>query len=126
MASGSPQYASSSIRGGLLVVDILQPEIREASQAYACRDEMIKLIDPTTNRDVVIDLGRVQYIGSVGLVALLGVRRHLDGGRIVLCDMKPAVHDIFFISRLIPRTESETAPFEAAPTREAALQALTP
>jgi anti-anti-sigma factor len=51
-------------------------------------------------RRLVIDLGRVEYISSAGLRALLVVAKKLKepGSRLVLCGMAPAVKQIFALA----------------------------
>src|SRR4051794_14376454 len=72
---------------GNLVVSILEGQIREAAVAYRLRDEIISLIDQQKPVNIVLDLANVAFIGSVGFLAFLGVRRHLGGGRIILSNV---------------------------------------
>ena len=124
MAAAAHPHVVASLEDGVLVTTIMREEIRESSDAYLCRDEMIATIDSSKAEHLVINLQQVQFLGSVGMVALLGVRRHLGGGRIILCNMSETVRQMLLVCRLIPRGEADTAPFETAPTVAAAVESL--
>ena len=117
-------HATGTITNGVLVVTVVSPQIRDAGVAYGLRDEIIGLLESSQSQDLVIDLRNVEFIGSIGFLAFLGVRRHLDGRRIVLCNLSQAVRETFTICKLIPTDETMVAPFETATTLEAALARL--
>lgn len=119
-----PPYATSSFQNGVLVVTILASQVRDAVVAYALRDEMTALVDRDRPQHLVIDLAGVQFIGSIGFLAFLGVRRRLEAGRVVLCHLSPALHDTFAICRLIPTEPDGVAPFEVAADVDEALLSL--
>ncbi len=123
-----PQLTSCSAgpnQNGNLVVSIVEDQIREAAVAYRLRDEIISLIDQQKPANIMLDLAHVKFIGSVGFLAFLGVRRHLGGGRIILCNVSDAVRDVFAVCRLIPTGTNTTAPFEIAGDTAAALDQLS-
>jgi anti-anti-sigma factor len=123
-----PQLTScsaGSVENGNLVVSILEDQIREAAVAYRLRDEIIGLIDQQKPANIVLELANVKFIGSVGFLAFLGVRRHLGGGRIILCNLSDAVRDVFSVCRLIPTQTNSAAPFEVANDAAAALAQLS-
>ncbi len=109
------------MHGGILVVTVLPRQVREAAIAYALRDEIIALVDAAQVRDLVLDVRNLQFIGSIGFLAFLGVRRHLGSGRIIICNLSPPVRELFTICQLISTDQEKSAPFEAAATLEAAL-----
>ena len=122
-----PQLTSCSAgpsENGNLVVSVVEGQVREAEVAYRLRDEIISLIDEQKPTNIVLDLANVKFIGSVGFLAFLGVRRHLGGGRIVLCNLSEPTREIFAICRLIPTETNAGAPFEIAPDTAAALAQL--
>jgi len=116
--------AAASLENGNLVVSILEDQIRDATVAYRLRDEINSLIDQQKPANIVLDLAKVKFIGSVGFLAFLGVRRHLGGGRIVLCNVADAVRDVFAVCRLIATGANTSAPFEIANDTAAALAQL--
>jgi len=112
---------TGDVERGVLVVTILAEQIRDPKTAYDLRDQINVLIDKFRPSDLVLDMGKVTFIGSVGFLAFLGVRRRLENGRIVLCSLSSSTHDVFAICRLIPTEAKGTAPFEVASDKQAAL-----
>ena len=125
MTKNELRFASGSVHGGVLVITILVERIRDAETSYALRDEILSLIDGATVGHVVFDLRRVTFMGSAGFLAFLAVRRHLEVGRIVFCNISRPVRDMFEVCRLISKDPSMTAVFEADDTLEAALARLS-
>jgi len=123
MADAS-NLCTHDVKDGVLIVTLLVEQIREAKIAYELRDNLISHIQEARPSDVVIDLGKAKFIGSIGFLAFLGVRRELPNGRIILCNLFQPVRDMFAVSRLIQSAGNEAAPFEVAATKEAAVARL--
>jgi anti-anti-sigma factor len=117
--------AAGELQNGNLVVTIHESQLREAATAYRLRDEINALIDAQKPQNIVLDLASVKFIGSVGFLAFLGVRRHLGPGRIVLANLSDSTREIFAICRLIPTETNQSAPFEVATTVDEALSRLS-
>ena len=88
----------------------------------ALRDELVALVQESGTRHLIIDARNLVFIGSIGFLAFLGLRRQLSG-EIILCGMIEPVRQVFQISKLIP-TGSEERPFGVEETLEAALARL--
>jgi len=116
--------ATGALNGGCLVVTVMPQQVRETAIAYSLRDEIVALVDSSQTRDLVLDAGNLQFIGSIGFLAFLGVRRHLGDGRIILCNLSFAVREMFAVCRLISTDGAKAAPFEVAATVEAAVARL--
>jgi anti-anti-sigma factor len=125
LMADSKSLASATIDGTTMVVDILADQLREGEIAYRLRDEINALIEQHKPAHIVLDLAQVRFIGSVGFLAFLGVRRHLGEGRIVLCNLSAPTRDIFAICNLIPTETKPSAPFELSRTRDEALTLLS-
>jgi hypothetical protein len=67
-------------------------------------------------------MGRVEFIGSIGLLAFLGIRRLPDIENVVLCNLDENVKEIFMICRLISNDKMSKAPFQLATSIEYALE----
>ena len=119
-----PETCTGDLVGKSLVVTVLATQLREAQIAYKLRDDVIALIGKSQPPGVVLDLSKVSFIGSVGFLAFLGVRRHLQGGRIVLCNLSAPIRDMFGACRLIATDATTVAPFETANTAADALALL--
>jgi anti-anti-sigma factor len=113
--------ASRIVESGVLVVTINVGEVRTAETAYDLRDEIRSLFDAAGARHLIVDARNLAFMGSVGFLAFLGIRRHLPEGRIVLCNLAEPVRHAFYVCRLIPVNDKEATPFEVTPTLEAAV-----
>lgn len=117
--------ASRMVDDGVLVATIAVGEIREPTVAYDLRNEMLVLVRESNAQHVVIDARHLAYMGSVGFLAFLGLRRQLKG-RIVLCNLGPIIRESFAVCRLIPGKSGGNAPFEVADSLEEALDLFAP
>jgi anti-anti-sigma factor len=63
-------------------------------------DELFARATPTPSAAVIIDCGSLEYVSSAGLrVFLLGARAAQKAGiAFALCDLKPAVREVFDLS----------------------------
>ncbi len=114
--------ASRFVESNALLARVMVPEIREAAVAYALRDELLALVEESGTRHLILDVRQLKFIGSIGFLAFLGVRRQMSG-QIIFCGMTEPVRQVFQVSRLIP-SGSEERPFGLEDTLEAALARL--
>lgn len=119
------RFVSSRRAGDVLVLKIEAAEIRDPEMAYAVRDELIDRVATDGARRLIVDLAAVAFMGSVGLLALLSVRRLAGVERIVLCNLSATVKSIVFTSRLADEQGSRDKPFEYAASLSGAEAALT-
>ncbi len=121
MSDSPSQQVVGSHQAGVTTATITTKQIRDSQRAYALRDELIALIEAHKTRDLVLNLGQVEFISSVGLLAFLGVRRQLPTGKIVLCQVSLGIQQMLSVCRLIPTEVSPTAAFLLAPDLPSAL-----
>jgi len=121
MTESELSYLSGSVHDNVLVVTILVEKIGDPDTSYALRDEILLLLNGSKTSHIVLDLQRVTFICSVGFLAFLSLRRHLDGGQIVICNSAEPVRDMFQVFRLASQDPTVTAPFQVEDTLEAAL-----
>ena len=121
MTENEMRYVSASVHDKLLVITILVEQFRDPKITYAMRDEIRSLIDPAKMSQVVLDFQRVTFVGSLGLLAFLAVRRHFAGGQIVFCNFSDSIRGVFEICRLVSPNPSVMAPFDVEDSLEAAL-----
>ncbi|MDZ4820450.1 MAG: STAS domain-containing protein [Planctomycetota bacterium] len=107
-----------------LVVVVEIEQLRDADLAFELRDLVLDELKKTGAANVVFDLQKVNFIGSVGFLSFLGVRRHLGSGRIILCNLTGPIRQVFALCRLIPTEAGRSAPFEVAGTPEEAIERL--
>ena len=128
MSESQPSCSRGVIRGNVLVVDVLLEQVRDQpgspDTSYALRDEILSLMQAGEIDHVVIDLERVTFLGSVGLLAFLAVRRKLEGGSVVLCNVAESIQAMLQVCLLISKDPGKTAPFQVADSVEPALELL--
>ncbi len=108
-------------------VIIVRP-VEQALDAYAAtgfREHMTANIQKGV-RQVVLDLGAVQFLDSTGLGAIVSTLKRLDGdGVMVICNAGEMVMDVFRLTRMdrvfpIVRTLDEALAVARDPNRRAA------
>lgn len=126
MNDRSSNHTTSYVKNEVLVISITTRELRDVEVSRALRDEIAKTASAFHGNRVVVDLGSVEFIGSIGLLGLLGLRRQLsqNQGRMAVCNLRPTVRDMFVACRLINPNEPRSAPFETENTVEDALSLL--
>ena len=128
-SSGIPsgQFCQASVDGDVLILKITAPEIRTPQDSQGLRDEMLGYVEQLGKTRIIIDLEPVRFIASAGLLGFLSVRRRIstDGpGEIVMCQISDDLRVLLEVCRLIPEQPGLAAAFQAAPSREAALEML--
>jgi anti-anti-sigma factor len=110
-----------SVEGATLISTVLIRELRDSEAVQRLKDELLAAVTLAKPRNVVVDLSQVQFVGSVGFLVFLRVRREPGVGRIVLSGMNENVRGAFLICQLISDNRDKSAPFEEAPNVRDAL-----
>ena len=118
----SQSTVACSVHGSTLVATILMKQLRESDAIQQLKDELLAAVTLARPRNVVIDLSHVEFIGSVGFLVFLRIRREPTVSRIVLSNLNESVRGAFLICQLISENSHRTAPFEAATTTQDALE----
>ena len=108
------QHITCSTLGDTPVITITESHLREATTCYAVRDEILSALKPEETENVLVDLTLVEFIGSIGFLVFVGLRRVLTKGHLVLCCVSPPVHDSFLVCRLISADNDSASPFQVA------------
>lgn len=122
MSESQSSCSRGAIRGNVLVVDVLLDQIRDAELSYSLRDEILSLMKAGEIDHVVINLEQVTFLGSIGLLAFLAVRRQLADGSVVLCNVADGIQAMLQVCLLVSTDPAKTAPFQVAESVEAAMQ----
>ncbi len=122
MTENEPQYARGSVQGNVLVIEILAKQIRDPDTSYALRDEMVTIFDSAKTDDIVLDFQHVTFVGSIGFLAFLALRRRLTSGRIVICNVSDSIRQVFEICRLTSKDPSVASPFLVEDSLKLALE----
>src|SRR5438445_11393263 len=124
MAEAQFKHIQCHVEQGVFVVNLLDKQLRGDELGDALRQELIAAVNEAGTQRVVLDFKDVDYLSSSGIRPLLSLRRHLQGGRLVLCNLGPMIADVLHATRLISTSGSSTVPFEAAPDLATAIARL--
>ena len=120
----SSEHIESTENNGVLILKILPDELRETDVCYATRDQILARLDPNTTDRVVLDMANTHFVGSIGLLAFLALRRTIPKARIILCNLNESIFEMLVVCRLISEDESTDAPFKVRTSVEDAVAAL--
>lgn len=110
------------LHGTNVMITILDERIRDAQRVNQIKDAMLDVVNTHPCKNLIIDMSRVQFIGSVGFLAFLAVRRSTNLVNVILCNLDENVKELFRICRLIPVDNSTKAPFQVATSISSALE----
>ncbi len=111
-----------SVHGVNVVITILEERIRDPEKVTEIKDAMTEVVSNSVCKNLIIDMGRVQFIGSVGFLAFLAMRRIPGVQNVVLCSLNEHVKELFVICRLIPSKNASSAPFHDSASVQSALE----
>ena len=74
----------------------------DETQAQPAGEQLLRLADAAGAGEVRLDFAAVEYVSSTGLGQLLVLHKRLRaaGGRLSLCNVRPAVYEVFAVTRL--------------------------
>ncbi|SRR5579884_472586 len=95
--------------------------------ADALRDEFLEACRVIGAQHVIVDFQPVTYLSSASFRPLLSLLREVraHGGRMVLCNLQPYVHEVLSVTRLISSPGGTPAAFEVQANLTAAIASLT-
>src|SRR5713226_6172022 len=111
MAEAQFQHIQSHTEQGVLALTLIDRQLRSYALADALRQEFLAAVDQAGAQKVVLDFRNSEYLTSTGIRPLLSLRRHLQGGRLVLCNLAPMIAEVLQATRLISTSSSSTVPF---------------
>ncbi len=85
-------------------IDVVRPAGRIDNATAGVFERAVAEVLDAGSRRLVLDFSRIEYISSAGLrsTLIIGKRmRGVPGGKLVLCSIAPAVHEIFEISGFV-------------------------
>ena len=94
--------------GVTTVVRLAGPRITEPVYISELSDELLAVLESAHPRDLLLDLDEVAYLSSsvLGKVLVRLLKRTRDmGGRLRLCGIRPSIHEVFEITRLVNEFE---------------------
>jgi len=120
-------YLEASIDRGVLVLTITRKQLEGEDIAAGLKDELISNVARHGLNKVVLDLKNTRYVSSIAFWPLLTLRRQLadQKGRLIICGLTGAVHEVFTTTKMVSSSGALNAPFEVALDRESAIARLT-
>jgi anti-anti-sigma factor len=114
------------IRCPILVIQIEPGQLIGDVLAEAVREEFLRARQLVAAQSVVVDFQSVTYLSSASFRPLLSLLRAVraQGGRLVLCNLAPEVHEVFSVTRLISTNGATPAAFEWQQDVPAAIASL--
>lgn len=123
-SENSKSLVTGTEEDGAFTLTIQVDQIRDPMTSTALRNEMINLVDPISPKCVIVNFEKVQFMGSIGFLALMALRRHLNDSRMVLCGLSQSLKDVFELCGLVANDANEEVKFEVAENEQAARQAF--
>ena len=110
----------------LVVLRLRETQLNSETTSERLRDELLALYLQSSAVNAILDLRTVTYLSSAGFRPLLSLNRQIRerGGRLVLCNLRPEVEEIFTVTRLVDPTGKERTAFLLQPTLGAAVNHL--
>src|SRR5262249_15841948 len=126
MPAPPSRYLSSRTEQGVLVLTLTQPQLRGDALAHALRRQLQEAVDRAGALPVALHFRPATTLASEALRPLLSLRRPLRGagGRLVLCNLSPAVGEVFTSTRQISVDRVSTSAFEVCPDVPSAIASL--
>ena len=88
--------------GDATVVRLLDREIRGEAASNDLEPELTRLVSEGGAKNVLLDLGKVEFVTSSAIVQLIMLNGALSnaGARLILCSLRPEVYDAFSMMKL--------------------------
>ena len=112
------------LRNDVLVLRFCVSEVRTPEVSFAIRDEVLAAVDASGTSKFVVDLSRVEFMSSVGLLTLMSLRRHVENAKIVLTGLWGHVLDVMETCRLVNSEHNTNGVFEVAESIDQAVEIL--
>jgi anti-sigma B factor antagonist len=101
--------------GSVTVVRFLDREIRGEAASEDLQRELAQVAAAPKHDNVLLDLSNVELLTSSALVQLIVFHKMLEAnrGRLILCNLRPEVYDVFNVMKLEGMFEIEDNRAEA-------------
>ncbi|MHC4561261.1 MAG: STAS domain-containing protein [Planctomycetota bacterium] len=105
--------------GGITVVELLDRKILDEVNILQIGDQLNAIVAEADSPAMVLDFGAVAHLSSSALGMLITLHKRIreKNGRLRLCTIQPAIHEIFVITRL-------NEIFDIFPSRDKAVAGL--
>jgi anti-anti-sigma regulatory factor len=122
MANEEVALTECQVKDRVLLVRLKLAKLVDPLAAQRLKAELEEKVNQHQSQIVILDFQEVTFVGSVGFLAFLSLRRLPTVQRVIVCQLDANIREIFTICRLIPVGPNTSSPFEEAATVEAALE----
>src|SRR5438105_6578144 len=111
---------------GIVVIALNMAQIQGDEVANELRRQLLEAVNHFDCTKLVLDFDKVRFLSSTAFRPLISLHRKVQekNGRMVFCNLRPELAEVFLVTRLISPSRSAGAPFEMADTITDALGRL--
>ncbi len=88
--------------GDVTVVNFVDRKILDEQNIQIIGEQLFSLVDEEGWRKILLNFGNVEYLSSAALGKLITLNKKLQqaGGKLILCNIDPQIHEVFEITKL--------------------------
>src|SRR5215813_13012952 len=88
--------------GEVTVVNFTDRKILDEQNIQIIGEQLFSLVDEDGRRKILLNFGNVEYLSSAALGKLITLNKKLQtaGGKLILCNIDPQIHEVFEITKL--------------------------
>ncbi|HWG43265.1 MAG TPA: STAS domain-containing protein [Gemmataceae bacterium] len=88
--------------GDVTVVNFVDKKILDEQTIQVIGDQLFGLVETEGLRKLLLNFSNVVYLSSAALGKLITLNKKLQGvgGRLILCNIDPQIHEVFEITKL--------------------------
>ena len=88
--------------GDVTVVTFRDRRIIDEPNIQKIGEELFRLVDVLNRRNILIDFSNINYLSSAAIGKLITLNKKIQaaGGKLVLCNLDPNVHEVLLVARV--------------------------
>jgi len=88
--------------GDVTVVNFVDKKILDEQNIQVIGEQLFSLVDEDGLRKILLNFGNVEYLSSAALGKLITLNKKIQtaGGKLILCNIAPQIHEVFAITKL--------------------------
>jgi len=120
------QHIDFQSDGPIAAITLLPRRLQRDEVSDALRQELLRAWEEFPVDQWILDFQHVEFLSTAGLQCLFALQRKLQPrrARILLCNVKPQVAEVFRVTHLAGNGPNARQPFELTGDRQEALQRL--
>src|SRR6266498_5877373 len=101
MSSSQPRRRRLEVEdnGEVTVVNFIDRKILDEQNIQKIGEDLFSLVDELGRKKVLLNFGNVEYLSSAALGKFITLNKKLQqaGGKLILCNIDPQIHEVFEI-----------------------------